>query len=94
MHVAALTVQLLLPGCDSLKDKRSRLKPLLVALRREFHVAAAEVEANDSHQHAVIALVNIGNDAGYVERSLAVIPRWIERHRPDLEVADHRIEHL
>jgi hypothetical protein len=94
LHVAALTLQLRLPGCDSLKEKRSRLKPLLHELRREFHVAAAELEANDSHQHAVVAMVTIGNDAGHVARWLAGIPGWIERRRPDLEVVDHRLEHL
>ncbi|MCJ7708279.1 MAG: DUF503 domain-containing protein, partial [Anaerolineales bacterium] len=43
MHVGALTLELRLPGCSSLKQKRSRLKPLLAALHREFNLSAAEI---------------------------------------------------
>ena len=36
MPIALLTLQLRLPGCSSLKEKRSRLKPLLVRLHRDY----------------------------------------------------------
>jgi uncharacterized protein YlxP (DUF503 family) len=94
MAVLALTVELLLPGCVSLKDKRARLKPLLISLRREFNVAAAEMGANDNHRMAILGLVSVGNDRRFIEKSLSAVPRWIENHRPDLQVIDHRLELL
>ncbi|HEX9680419.1 MAG TPA: DUF503 domain-containing protein [Anaerolineales bacterium] len=94
MTVVALTLDLLLPGCTTLKDKRSRLKPLLLALRREFNVAVAEMDAQDNHRRAVLGLVSLGNDSAFVQRSLAAIPGWIEAHRPDLQIMDHRVELL
>ena len=91
MHVAALTVELHLPGCASLKEKRSRLKPLLARLHRQFNVSASEIDENDHHTSALIACAVVANDQDYVQRVLGAIPRWIETNRPDLQVVDHSI---
>ena len=91
MHVAALTIELRFPGCASLKQKRSRIKPLLARLHREFNVSVAEIDHNDHHQLAVIACVVVSNDARHVQRRLASIPNSIDRHRPDIQVIDDRI---
>jgi len=88
MHVGALVLELRLPGCRSLKEKRGRLKPLLAALRREFSVAAAEIESMDRHEEAVVAVVAVSNDARHVESWLSSVPGWIERQRPDLTLVD------
>jgi len=94
MHVGALTLELRLPGCLSLKEKRSRLKPLLAALHREFNISAAEIEMNDNHTLAVIACVAVANAKPHVERVLGGVPGWVEHHRPDLQVIDHQINFL
>jgi uncharacterized protein YlxP (DUF503 family) len=94
MHVGALTLELRLPGCTSLKEKRSRLKPLLAALHREFNLSAAEIEHNDSHALAVIACVAVANEKPHVERVLGGLPSWVERNRPDLQVIDHQMTFL
>ena len=94
MPIATLTLDLFLPGCTSLKEKRGRLKPLISALRKEFNVAVAEMGHHDHHQMATLGLVTLGNDARTLDQFLAVIPRWIESHRPDLELTDHRLEIL
>ena len=91
MHVAALTIELHIPGCSSLKQKRSRLKPLLARLHREFNVSAAEIDQNDHHRRAVIACVVVSNDARHVQRVLSGIPLWIETHQPDIQVIDDHI---
>jgi len=41
--IGTLTFHLHLPGCASLKEKRSRLKPLLARLHRQFNVSTAEM---------------------------------------------------
>jgi len=94
MHVGALTLELRLPGCLSLKEKRSRLKPLLAALHREFNISAAEIERNDSHGLAVVACVAVANERPHIERVLGRLPSWVEHHRPDLQVIDHQITFL
>jgi uncharacterized protein YlxP (DUF503 family) len=91
MHVAALIIELRLPGCRSLKEKRSRLKSLLANIHRHFNVSAAEIDHNDNWQSAVIGCVIISNDQGHTQRVLDGIPSWVESRRPDLQVVDDQI---
>ena len=92
MVIGACRLKLHLPLCDSLKDKRSRLRPLLERLRREFNVATAETDLHEVWQSAEISVVTVSNETGRVESQLETIVRWIEHHRPDLEVVDSQIE--
>jgi uncharacterized protein YlxP (DUF503 family) len=91
MHIGTLTVELYLPGCNSLKQKRSLLKPLLARLHRDFNISAAEIDHNDHHRAALIACVIVSNDGKHVQRVLEKIPNWIETNRPDLQVVDQQI---
>lgn len=77
-----------------MKEKRSRLKPLLAALHREFNISAAEVGQNDSHSLALIACVVVANEKPHVEHVLGNVPTWVENHRPDLQVIDHQTTFL
>jgi uncharacterized protein YlxP (DUF503 family) len=92
MIVGICRVELHLPGACSLKDKRRRLKPLLSRLRREFNLATAEVDLNDTWQSAVIGLVTISNDAGRVHSLLEQTVHWIQDNHPDAQLVDWMIE--
>jgi uncharacterized protein YlxP (DUF503 family) len=92
MVIAICTVQLHLAGNGSLKGKRSRLKPLLVRLRREYNVSAAEIDHHDLWQSATIALAAVGTDAGYLHGLMEKIMRWIETCPFDVQLVDYRIE--
>ena len=76
----------------SLKEKRSRLKPLIARLHREFNVSVAEMDHQDSWQNAVLACAMITSNQAQTQRSLQSVTRWVETNWPDLEVADERIE--
>lgn len=91
MHVLTLVLELQLPGCSSLKEKRGRLKPLIAALHKQFNVSAAEIDHQDAHQSAVVACALVCNSDRHGQGLLERIPRWVERHRPDLDVIDHQI---
>jgi uncharacterized protein YlxP (DUF503 family) len=90
--VGVLTIHLHLPGCRSLKEKRSIIKPLLSRLHREFNVSAAEMEKQDAWQQAVIACGMMGNDSAHLERSLQAVARWMESNWPDGDVIEEKIE--
>ncbi|MCC7361351.1 MAG: DUF503 domain-containing protein [Anaerolineales bacterium] len=92
MIIAACRLRLYLPGCESLKDKRGRLKPLLARLRREFNIAAAEVDLQDVWQSAELALVAVANDSARAQAELQQVLRWIERNRPEVEIVDAPLE--
>jgi len=94
MHIGALSIELHIPGCSSLKQKRSRLKPLLIRLGKEFNVSAAEIDLNDLHRSAEIACVAVSNDPRHIQGMLESIPPWIERQRPDMQIVDYQISML
>ena len=94
MHVATLIIELHIPGSDSLKHKRGRLKPLLARLHREFNISAAEIDYHDRHGSALIVCAMVSNDAKHIQRVLMKIPVWIEKFRPDLQVVDEELQFL
>jgi len=92
MPIAVLSLHLHLPGCTSLKEKRSRIKPVLSRLHREYNVAASEMDLQDVWQDTVIACVTISTDAAQNQRLLQQVIDFTTRTWPDLEVMDERIE--
>jgi uncharacterized protein YlxP (DUF503 family) len=92
VSIGLLTIQVQLPGCTSLKEKRSRLKPLLARLHREFDVSAAEIDHLDARQYAGIACALIGNDPSHTRRALQQVARWVDENWPDVSLIEDQIE--
>jgi len=92
MHVGLLTLHFLLPGCASLKEKRSRIKPIIARLHREFNISVAEVDRQDAWQEAVIACALVSNDKAHTQRSLQVVVQFVESNWPDENLLDHQLE--
>jgi uncharacterized protein YlxP (DUF503 family) len=91
MHVGVLQVELSIPGAYSLKEKRHVLKGLLERLRREFGVAAAEVDRQDVWNSAMIGVAFVSNDARHAESHLQHVLNSLDKCR-DASVADSQIE--
>jgi uncharacterized protein len=94
MSVGLLILHLMIPGCTSLKEKRSRLKPLLARLHREFNVSAAEYDRMNAWQEAVIACALVSNEQAHTQRALQQVVRWIEKNWPDITVINDQLEML
>jgi len=92
MTLGVLRLHLYLPSCTSLKEKRSRLKPLLARLHREFNISAAEMEFQDSWQETIVGCAFLGNDAKHVQRSLVKIVNWVDTYWPDMELVNDHFE--
>lgn len=90
--VAILSIQIRLPGCRSLKEKRSRLKPLLVRLHREFNISTAEMDLQDTWDQAVIACSMVNSDVAVLQRSLGQVLKWLISNWPDVQVIDDHME--
>ena len=59
MKIAALTFRLRAPWVHSLKEKRMIVKSLVAKLQNRFHVSAAEIDEQDTHQIIVIGVAAI-----------------------------------
>lgn len=88
MIVSAMLLRLHLPASQSLKDKRQVVKSVTARLTNEFGVAAAEVGEPDLWQLAEIGVVCVANEADHAEQVLDAVLRYVEEHRPDLEILD------
>lgn len=92
MPIGLLTLYLQLPGCASLKEKRSRLKPLLARLHKEFNISTAELDHQDQWGSAILGCALVSNDAAFTQRSLQNITRWLTLNWPDVTLVDEEIE--
>ncbi|HET6349296.1 MAG TPA: DUF503 domain-containing protein [Candidatus Krumholzibacteria bacterium] len=87
MFVKVLTVDLLIPGCSSLKEKRFVLQSLKSRLRGRFNASVAEVAYQDKWQRSTIAIAMVGSDHKTVDETCGSIRRFIEGD-PRVTVAD------
>ena len=92
MSIGVLTLHLHIPGCSSLKEKRSRIKPVLTRLHREFNVASAEMDLQDIWQSTIIGCATLSGDSSQNQRLLQQIVNFVEQNWPDLLIVDHSIE--
>ena len=78
MFVKLLTVDLLIPGCSSLKEKRFVLSSLKSRLRSRFNVSVSEVDYQDKWQRCLLAVAIVGSDHGAVDATCGQVRRFIE----------------
>ena len=90
--LATLTLHLRLPLCNSLKDKRGRIKPIMSRLHREFNVSVAEMDKHDTWDEAIIVCAMVGNDSAFLQSALQTVAKWAEAKWRDGDVGDSKIE--
>lgn len=83
MVVGVLEVTFAVPA-HTLKDKRSVIKRITSRTRDTFNVSIAEVDELDNPGGAVIGVVGVSNDRGYLEGLLRQVEQFMDR----LEVAE------
>jgi len=76
--VGALTLTVHVPESHSLKEKRQVVGSLLARLRRQFNVAAAEVDDLDTWQLATLAVVCVSGDRRHADEMCQKVLRWVE----------------
>lgn len=92
MRVGILTLRFQISPCSSLKEKRSRIKPLVARLHQRFNLSVAETGLQDSWQAAEVTCVMVGTDAARIHASFQEILKWIEISRPDLQMITDEME--
>lgn len=88
MVVGILRLTLHLPYSGSLKAKRQVVSGLLQRLRRQFHVAAAEIGERDRWQRAEVGVACVSPDGRHADEILAHVLTFVERSAGEAQVAD------
>jgi len=91
--VGVLRVELRLTDARSLKDKRRIVQSLLDRARQEYHVAAAEVDRQESWRQAALGFACVSEAAEHASRVLSRVVSLIQRETR-VEVVDYAIEIL
>ena len=92
MPLGLLNLHLQIPGCTSLKEKRRRLKPLIIRLHKEFNISVAEMLYQDRWDETLLACALVSSDHGHTLRLLGEVTQWVEINWPDVYVIDDQIE--
>ena len=87
-----LTIKLYLPGCSSLKEKRSRLQPILSRLRKEFNVTVSEIGLQDVWQSAWVGIACLSNEKVHNEQVLDNVIKYIEVNWPNEQILESHLE--
>ena len=80
MTGAVMTFRLRAPWVHSLKEKRMIVKSLTAKLQNKFHVSAAEVEEQDTHQMIVIGVAAIVPHNAIADSMMEGISQFVEEN--------------
>ncbi len=87
MVIGVRSWELLLPGAQSLKDKRAVVTSLKDRLHNQFNVSAAETGHHDVWQRAELTVCLVATDRRHADSVLQTVDRVVEAH-PGLRILD------
>ena len=76
MHVGILTLDIRLPGCGNLKEKRHRLKGVIERVRMKFNVSASEIGRQDAHQDAQVGIAMVSAEKLIIEKVFSKVEEY------------------
>ena len=80
MRVAVMTFRLHASWVHSLKEKRMIVKSIIARLQNRFHVSAAEVDEQNTHQIIVLGVASIIPVHWYADSLMDEISHFIEEN--------------
>ena len=93
MRVATMIFRLYAPWVHSLKGKRAIVKSLIAKLQNKFHVSAAEIDEQDTHQTIVIGVAAVVPHNAMADSMMEEISRFVEENC-EAEIVDEEREIL
>ena len=78
MIIAVMTFRLHAPWVHSLKEKRMIVKSLVAQLQNRFHVSAAEIDEQDTHQIIVIGVAAVVPHNAMADSLMDEISQFVE----------------
>lgn len=94
MAVGLLFIEIGIPLSTSLKEKRSRIKPLISRLHKEFNVSVCEHAHQDDKDTTVIGCSMISDSKVFIEQEFSRIIDFIPRIFGDFEIFTHSTEYF
>ncbi|OAE00647.1 DUF503 domain-containing protein [Arthrobacter sp. OY3WO11] len=89
MWIGWIEFDILLGDVQSLKEKRSVIRPLLAEVRRRFDVSVAEVGDHDQYRRSQVGAGLVAADRAHLIEVLDAVERFVAA-RPEFELLSAR----
>ncbi|MBN2027867.1 MAG: DUF503 domain-containing protein [Actinobacteria bacterium] len=77
MYIGALRVELYMPQCHNLKEKRQVIRSVIDRVRNRFNVGISEIDKNDLWQVCSLGITCVSNSEYNVREILTDVDRCI-----------------
>jgi len=91
MIIGILHFELILPRCNSLKDKRAILNRIKTRIRNNYNISIAETDSKDKWGKAILAAVTVSSDKVLVDRLIQKIVQFVGAF-PDVQLSHYEVE--
>ncbi len=78
MNIAVMRFRLHAPWVHSLKEKRMIVRSLIAQLQNRFHLSAAEIDEQDTHQIIVIGAAAVVPHNAMADSLMEEVSRFVE----------------
>jgi uncharacterized protein YlxP (DUF503 family) len=89
MWIGWIEFDILLGDVQSLKEKRSAVRPLIAEVKRRFDVSVAEVGDHDQYRRTRLGVGLVAADRAHLVEVLAAVERLVAG-RPEIELLSAR----
>jgi len=79
MIIGTLTIDFMLHGCRSLKEKRAVVKSLIAKIKNKFNVSVAETDFLDIHARGSLGIAVISNERRHANSMLDKIADFVDK---------------
>jgi len=93
MIIVYAEIECLINYAQSLKEKRSVIKPLLLKIRRDYNVSIAEVDFQSLWQRSKFAIVTVSNEKKQAEKVIQDVFKVMELSG-ELEITSTHTERI
>ncbi|TSE17026.1 DUF503 domain-containing protein [Arthrobacter sp. KBS0703] len=93
MWIGWIEFDILLGDVQSLKKKRSFIRPLLAEVKRRFDVSVAEVGDHEQYRRARVGAGLVAADRAHLVEVLTAVERFVAA-RPEIELLSARQREL
>ncbi|MEN8583311.1 DUF503 domain-containing protein [Burkholderia sp. RS01] len=93
MWIGWIEFDILLGDVQSLKEKRSFIRPLLAEVKRRFDVSVAEVGDHEQYRRARVGAGLVAADRAHLVEVLTAVERFVAA-RPEIELLSARQREL
>lgn len=86
MYIVYGYIELFLPYCSSLKEKRKFIQSIISRIRKRFNISISEVEYQNLWQRSVIGFTAVSSDKAKLELFVTSIEDTLYKYPSDIEI--------